>query len=53
MAAITIASLNGAHNGTVTLSGTPNTMQEIQIPSNARMIEIFFEVNPGKMVRTS
>ena len=53
MAAITIASLTGAHNGTVTLSGTPNTMQEIEIPSNARMIEIFFEVNSGKLVHNS
>tara|TARA_R100001594_G_scaffold145710_1_gene196212 strand:- start:619 stop:936 length:318 start_codon:yes stop_codon:yes gene_type:complete len=50
MAAITIAALTGVHNSKVTLSGTPNTMQEIQVPSNTRMIEVYFVDAAGVVV---
>lgn len=49
MAAITIteAMIGQAQ---VTLSGTPNTMQEVVAPANARMIEVHFTSHPGKVV---
>jgi hypothetical protein len=34
----------------VTLSGTPNTMQELSVGANARRVEIVFTTNAGKIV---
>ena len=50
MAAITISSINLPNNAKTTLSGTPNTMQEYVIPSNAEAIEVQFISHPGVVV---
>lgn len=49
MAAITIAEAI-VGEAQVTLSSTPNTMQEIVIPGNARMCEVHFTSHPGKVI---
>ena len=51
MAAIDLSSVNDSpHTHRATLSGTPNTMQEIKIGSRCTQVQILFETNSGKVV---
>jgi hypothetical protein len=50
MAAKLLISNSYPHNDEVTLSATPNTMQELSVPGNARRIEIRFVANDGKIL---
>ncbi len=47
MAAKSLISNSYPHNDDVTLSATPNTMQELTVPGNARRLEIVFTTNAG------
>jgi hypothetical protein len=50
MAVLSLVANSYPHNDEVTLSGTPNTMQEISVPGNARRIEMVFETNAGQLL---
>ena len=51
MAAIDLSSVNAyPHTHRATLSGTPNTMQEVQIGSRCTQVQVLFETNSGVVV---
>ena len=51
MAAIDLSSVNAyPHTHRATLSGTPNTMQEVQIGSRCTQVQVLFETNSGIVV---
>jgi len=50
MPAVSMLTNSYPHVKNVTLSGTPDTMQEIQIGANARRVEIVFTAAAGKVL---
>ena len=50
MAALSLSSNVFPFNTSATLSGTINTMQELEVPARARRVEIVFTTNAGVIV---
>ena len=50
MAALDLTSNAYPFNSAVTLSATPETMQELVVPGNAKRVELVFTTNAGKVL---